>query len=455
MKQAYAKFALPLLTALLVTSTSFAGTTDRQKLKDEIKAEVLKEIKKDNQDKSPSLLDGKLKISGQVRVRPEFRRNLTQAIPNVPGPLEENTSVLLRSRIGLEYSPVEHIGFFIQGQDSRDFGEEAAALPTPAGDDEGMDLHQGYIDITNIANKPYNIRVGRQEVKLGDERLLGAVNWSNVGRSLDGIVLSYEPERWGIKALAAITDRTGVSNVGDGQYLAGLYATWKKYPHGVLDGYYLVLQDNNGATGAAAGTGDTLSIHTVGTRIKAKYDSGFDYDIESAVQFGKFGSNSVMAFAEHGRTGYTFKTKINPRVGVEYNYATGDNVASAKYTKFNNLLPTNHAKYGLMDLATWSNMHDGAVSVSVAPGKWQVGLDYHMLMADKNTSASDTFLGYAGGAGLGKLAGHEVDLSAKWVMNKYFDVQSGFSHFIPGAFLKNQGMTTSSDLFFLQTQAQF
>lgn len=397
----------------------------------------------------------KLRFTGQVRVRPELRRNLTQSIPNVPNNIEEDFSALLRTRFGLMFNPTNHIDFFIQGQDSRDFGEETAASPLAVGDDEGIDLHQGYIDITNIGDHPTNIRVGRQEIKLGEERLIGAVEWGNVGRSFDGIVLTYDPKNWTLKTLASITNKTA-TNAGDGQYLAGVYGTWKNFPGGVLDAYYLLLEDNNGATGAAAGTGDTLSVHTLGSRISSKFNNGIDVGLEGAAQVGKFGSNTILAFAGHGAAGYTFKADCKPRIGVEYNYASGDNTSSNKYTKFNNLFPTNHNKYGMMDMATWSNLHDGSLNVSVKPGKYSASLAYHLLAVDKNTAASDTFAGfYAGGAGLGKIAGHEVDLQGKWTMNDYFDVGAGYGHFIPGSFLKDQGMTVHSDFVYISTQAQF
>lgn len=446
---------IALLAGLILPSAAMAKSTaiDYQKMKEEIKQEVVSELGQSKKNENiGELLDGKVKLTGQVRVRPEVRRNLAAAVPSVPGQITEDFSVLLRSRFGLEFSPEEHVSFFIQGQDSREFGEEVASGVGLAADDEGMDLHQGYVDIKNLGGNPWLIRMGRQEVKLGEERLLGAVNWSNTGRSLDGVVIAYNPEDWGLTALGAITNR---SVGGDGQYLTGVYGSWKKFPHGVLDAYYLLLQDNDGAAGAAAGTGDTLSVHTLGSRIKAQYDNGIDYGVEGAVQLGKFGSNSILAYAAHGALGYTFEPDWKPRIGLEYNYATGDNGATNKYSKFNNLLPTNHDKYGLMDMATWSNMHDGSVGFGAKPGKFVVDTKYHLLLVDKNNVAGDTFAGFAGAPGLGKIAGHELDLSAKYTFNKYLELGAGVSHLIPGSFFKDQGMTSSSNFGYFQVIGSF
>lgn len=393
----------------------------------------------------------KVSVSGQVRVRPEFRRNLTQAVPAVPGAREEDLSVLLRSRLGFAFDPTDHLRFFIQVQDSRDFGEEAAATAVPAGDDEGMDLHQGYIDYANVGDSGFSFRVGRQEILLGSQRLVGNGDWFQVGRSFDGGVMTYDDDNWTLNVLATAANKT---LAGDQTWFGGAYTTWKGFPKGVFDFYYLLLQDNDGAAGAAAGTGNTLSTHTAGARIKS--DPGrWDLSMEAAAQLGKFGSNSILAYAGHAWAGYTFEDDYKPKLLVEYDYASGDDGGNNTYSKFNNLFPTNHNKYGYMDMVTWSNMHDGRVEFSVMPSKaWKLTADYHLFMVDK-TGAGDTFAGVAGAAGAGKIGGHEADLTVGYTWNQYASFLLGVSHFIPGSFLKNQGITASSDFGYVQATASF
>lgn len=393
----------------------------------------------------------KISVDAQVRLRPEFRHDLTQAPINVPGNREEDVSVLLRSRLGFGFDPTDHLKFYFQAQDSRDFAEEAAGLATAAGDDEGLDLHQGFIEYANIADSGFSVKAGRQEVALGDERLVGAVNWSNVGRALDGALLSYDNENWWVSSFGFMANKTAA---GDQTLFGGLYATWKKFPKGALDAYYFLLQDNDGATGAPAGTGNIQSIHTVGTRLKAN-PGRWDLGAEAAVQLGKFGSNSVLAYAAHGHAGYTFSDTWKPKLLAEYNYASGDDGANNRYSKFNPLFGTEHDKYGYMDLATWSNLHNARAEFSVMPNeKWKLSADYHLFMVDKN-SAGDTFAGIAGGIGSSKFAGHEGSLQAAYTWNQYASFLLGYGHFIPGSFLKNQGMNQQADLGYFQAIAQF
>lgn len=392
--------------------------------------------------------------SGQVRLRPEFRRNLMQTAPGTPGPRAEDLSVLSRVRLGLRVKPVEHLGFFIQGQDSREFGEEATPSAGAPGDDEGLDLHQGYMEFTRINDSPFSVRAGRQEISLGSEWLVGAGNWANVGRSFDALLGTYETDFMIATAFASIADKLDTTSK-NAQYFGGLYVTWKDFPGGVLDGYYFLLYDNDGAVGPAAGTGTLQELHTFGLRIKSAFDNGIDVGAESAVQLGTFGSHSALAFAERIALGYTFEPRLKPRVGIEYNYASGDDSSTGRYTKFNILFPTPHARWGIMDMVTWSNMHDASINVSIKPNAFSFELGYFIYFVDKPYSPTDSFANYAGTPGAGKLASHEFDLVASWTPGPYFDLSAGWGHFFPGPYFKDQGMTTSSDYVYLQAQTQF
>lgn len=393
----------------------------------------------------------KITIDAEVRVRPEFRKDLTQTVPAVPGPNEEDFSVLLRTRLGLRFDMTDHIGIYLQLQDAREFGEEAAAIPNTANDDEGFDLHQGYLDFLNIGRSDFNFRIGRQEINLGDQRLVGAVNWSNVGRSFDGALLTYDGDNFLVSVLATMPNKTAF---GDQIWFGGIYNTWKNFPSGVLDVYYFILQDNDGATGNPAGTGDTQSVHTVGARIKST-PGNWDFGFEGAGQIGKFGSNSIFAYAGHAKAGYTWKdTHVKPRLGIEGNIASGDDGANNRFTRFNNLFPTNHNKYGFMDLAAWSNLMDASASVSIKPGNWKAAVEYHLLAVMKSQDPFG-FAGIAGSAGRRKLGGHEVDVTVGYTINKYANLLAGYSFLIPGGFLKDVGINSWSHFAYLQAIASF
>ena len=68
--------------------------------------------------------------------------------------------------------------------------------------------------------------------------------------------------------------------------------------------------------------------------------------------------------------GYTFDAAWKPRIGVEYNYVSGDgDPLDGDIGTFQNLFPTNHKFYGFMDVFSWQHMHNPAISLKAAPCK--------------------------------------------------------------------------------------
>ncbi|MBI3195738.1 MAG: alginate export family protein, partial [Ignavibacteriae bacterium] len=139
------------------------------------------------QDFTPST-----KWSGEVRVRSEVDmrdfNNLTPA----------NTYTLLRTRLGFEALPVENVKVFLQTQDSRTFGMEA----NTQGDLKNLDLHQGYVEVQKFISDEITLKLGRMELVYANERILGAVNWHNIGRSFDGGLLKFNTESFVLDVMA-------------------------------------------------------------------------------------------------------------------------------------------------------------------------------------------------------------------------------------------------------------
>ena len=43
---------------------------------------------------------------------------------------------------------------------------------------------------------PLTLKVGRQILSYGDERLIGAFDWNNFGRTFDAVKLPWEAKTW-------------------------------------------------------------------------------------------------------------------------------------------------------------------------------------------------------------------------------------------------------------------
>jgi hypothetical protein len=145
----------------------------------------------------------KISFDGQFRLRAEADGRTTGTKPDY--------ATLSRIRGGVRVGLTDWIRAYVQLQDARAWGSELNTL-TDAGADN-FDMHQGYAELGGTG--AFNTRLGRQEMILGDERLVGAVGWSNTGRSFDGVRLMGEARGIGWTAFAYnVAERDSLLVVG-------------------------------------------------------------------------------------------------------------------------------------------------------------------------------------------------------------------------------------------------
>ncbi|HSA59144.1 MAG TPA: alginate export family protein [bacterium] len=393
----------------------------------------------------------RVSLGGEIRLRSESQLDYG----NLTGGVVNDSFLLLRVRPHIDARPVDGLRIFIQPQFSRAFAQEESTIANnndAANPNNVFDLHQGFVSWEKIAGSIVTVTVGRQELAYGDERLIGAFNWSNIGRSFDAGKVRLEWEKVFVDGFASWNEK-GAGN----EYFGGLYSGWKIRPDMTLDTYGLVLNDNDG-DGNPAITGVLLG--TVGARFAGTaLEDRWDYSLEAAVQFGKDKPNTHLAYAGHAATGYTFDTGWKPRLGVEYNFASGDDPGTAKVERFNNLFPTNHDKYGYIDFASWSNLHDIVASTSIKPVKGlMMKLDYHLFLLPEPATAMFRASGAvlrAGAAGASSLAGHEVDFLTKYTLNKWVNFLLGYSVFRGGSFFSDTGTNGTAHFLYGQATASF
>ncbi|MCK5087054.1 MAG: alginate export family protein, partial [Melioribacteraceae bacterium] len=130
---------------------------------------------------SIAIAQDKLNFSGQVRPRFEYSNRTFDSNTGA------NTYTFLRTRLGAEFTPSKTFSGFIQIQDSRRFGDE----PTTLSDTKNLDLHQAYFKLGKLFGSPIDWKAGRMEINYGDQRIVGAVGWHNVGRSFDGSMFTF------------------------------------------------------------------------------------------------------------------------------------------------------------------------------------------------------------------------------------------------------------------------
>lgn len=398
----------------------------------------------------------RVSIGGEIRIRSESQLQYGA----ITGGVNNDSFVLLRARPHLDAKPINGLRIFIQPQFSRAFAQEESTIASGIDEPGGalpnannvFDLHQGFVEFERILGSIVSVKVGRQELAYGNERLIGAFGWSNVGRSFDAGKIRLGWETVWVDGFFSWNEKAAGN-----EYFSGLYSSWKIRPTMTLDTYALLLRDNDG-DGSALITSITLG--TVGARFDGTaWNERIDYNVEGAIQFGKDNPNTHLAYAGHAASGYTWGAAWKPRVGIEYNFASGDKPGTAKIERFNNLFPTNHDKYGAIDFASWRNLHDITASFGVKPVEGLLmKLDYHLFLLPEPTDgmyrASGALL-RAGAAGASHLAGHEVDFLAKYKWNKWVSFLAGYSLFKGGSFFSDTGTNGTAHFLYAQTAASF
>jgi 3-isopropylmalate dehydratase small subunit len=285
-------------------------------------------------------------LGGQFRARFEHREHF--AILGQPGSLDfretgadtDNTYVLLREKVHLGYTPLPWFTAFVEARDSSSQSDDRHANPEA----DSLDLHQGYVALGNLQDFPLRAKIGRQELIYGDERLVGASDWNNIGRVFDAAKLRYRNDQlWvdGFLGRVIIPNDNHFNVANDYDWFYGVYASTKTLcPKQVTDFYFLgrnASRESPQAIGSGLPTfqqGATpRDIYTFGMRFKSLPGTlgGWDYDGEWAGQFGDFVASATAprldheGFAAHAAGGYTWKDVwCSPRLGLEYNYASGD-----------------------------------------------------------------------------------------------------------------------------------
>ncbi len=406
-------------------------------------------------------------FGGEVRIRPEYRSN-ADFNKDVR---DTNSFTGSRIRLSALVQADPDISAKITFQDSRNWGEESSATGLTNSGPHAIDIHEGYVEFKRFLKSPFSLRAGRQELVYGDQRLIGNFNWSNQARAFDAFKVMY-PSRladvdiWTAKRKE--NDGTVAGNPNSDRDFSGLYSTWKTLvPRSVVDFY--ALQDREGDTTTVA---KAKNIFTVGTRIAGKI-SAIDYSAELPYQFGDNGTVvgvsssdvNVSAYAFAAKGGYTFHGSREVRVGIEYDYASGDDNASDTTSKtFNNLYPTNHPYYGYMDYQGWRNMSAWNVNVSGKPGSstflYAGYWDFRLAQEhDGWYNASGSSAGAARAASATnseKHVGNELDLLARYIYDPRVTFEAGYSHFFEGAFINNKiANAGGSDWTYVMMTAKF
>ena len=231
-----------------------------------------------------------------------------------------------------------------------------------------FELHQGYLELFNQSGAlAASLRVGRQEIAFGNERLVGAANWTNVARSFDGARLSLGPRvaagatapaNWSATLAAATVEERGThfgaqpTGATRDHFMMTLYASRALPWDAVLDG--TALYDRGGHYRAY----DDATRATLDSRFKTRLGPApLRLDVEGAWQQGRQvvvasgQSQSIEAWLASARLTTIPAGRRHIVAGLGTDLLSGDDSpVDGHYSAFGTMYATNHPFYGLMDV---------------------------------------------------------------------------------------------------------
>ena len=277
-----------------------------------------------------------LSIGGEFRERLEsyLHPNFGLKAPNA------NAYLLQRLLLNLDAEITDYVRIFAQMGEFDRLGNRGITNTT---DIDHLEPTQAFVDF-RLPSSPLGnatvVRIGREELLFGFQRLIAVREGPNVRRSFDGIRVT---DHIGSATLDFLTVRPINNSIGvvddhtnEKQLLWGFYLTVPIGPALNADFYQL---NYGNETARYRGLTGVEQRHTYGFRLFGRAD-GFDWNGEVAVQQGTFRHQDIRAEMLAGIAGYSFREFAwQPRVAIEANYASGDSGHGSTIGTFNAMFP--------------------------------------------------------------------------------------------------------------------
>lgn len=385
-----------------------------------------------------------------------------------PGYAASEDAFLLRTGVAIEYrpGPVAIGGELI---DSRAYGLNRRSY-IGRDDINALELPQLYVKVKldGVLGSGGKIaaQAGRFLLNIGSGRLIATDEYRNTVNGFTGLRFDLKPDAAtefaffyvlpqehlpsdaeDVRRNKVVWDRESFDRV-----LFGLHAQRKKLLGnitGELAYYRLAEWDAPGHPTA------DRRLHNLDARLSREPGPGtIDYDIEAVYQFGRASSDAepeksaqrVSAGFAHGAIGYSFDTSLKLRLGLFYDYASGDR-PGGRFGRFDTMFGSRRddlGPSGSYAMVARENISAPGVRAEVKPGRRVEGLlDYRPIWL---ASRYDRFAGVIDASGrTSSFAGHQVEGRVRyWLIPEHLRLETNLALLAKGDFLKNAPTATAS-----------
>jgi len=375
-------------------------------------------------------------VTAEVRPRFEYRNGFKTPRPETN--FKAASFVEQRTRLYFDYQK-EKLHLHIALQDIRMWGNHDQIYKA---DPALTNVYEAYATYEISPN--WYVKVGRQMLSYDTQRFMGGLDWAQQARSHDAVLIRYKNDN-GVKLDAAFA----FNNSGFEPGFLNAYAT----PYGLNNyknmqmlhlskkydkAYVSLIFQNDGRQIAAADTSvqyrQTYGVVANGSLSDALYLAG-EFYYQGGINGGGQTVNAIFANVQ-----VTLKTDLTP-ITIGGDYASGTKLEDAgKDNAWNPLYGTNHKWYGFMDYFYVGNGHGQGGRTT---GLIDLYLKTNFKLADKHTLAVhghyfmspvtlyDTRTLLPSTVEISSGLGVEIDLVYKFVVQKDFNIQVGYSHMLP------------------------
>jgi hypothetical protein len=399
--------------------------------------------------------DNEFSVHGEVRVRGEYWSNF-QDFNDDGRPTDSQDFYPYRFRLGAKGSLGKNVYVFGEIQSVGIWGlGQSVVLPGgihylfgPANGVADIELvsglgenntsfYQGWVAVKEVGGTPFSFKIGRRPVKVGNEFLLGDLDFYN-GTVHDGVTLWWD---WDNFSIAGIWNRhredfntigcISGEPCGFGEEFDTIVgkATWEWETDTDLDVYAIMARDD-GHLGWGTGTNPspivkTANFWTIGARAShwEKGDGVWNWSGEYALQTGDIGTVDKDAWAFEGWVSYMWETStdVYHSVWLGYTTATGQDPTTADDESFAPLFQDFHHRLGVADQFVTSNVDAIEVGWQMAireKNKW--GAAYYTFTANEENGTGDDDYGA------------ELDLFYKYKYSENLSYNVALGYFFTG-----------------------
>ncbi|MFC2651967.1 MAG: alginate export family protein [Capnocytophaga gingivalis] len=378
-------------------------------------------------------------LSGQLRPRFEYRNGAYQALQE-----GEEPAILVnnRLRLNMDYRFRQDLQLYVSLQQVNIWGQAPQVQVIDR--TGGLSVFEAYAALP--LGGGFDLKLGRQQIVLDEDRIFGSLDWHPAGRAHDAVNINWRPvENFYLRSFFAFnqnyldgkaaTDKiNGNVNNPKGQYftpgqpyqhMEALHAHYAFTPEQQLSFLFanLGLRNDDRAD---------YNMQTFGVHYRGR-SQDLSYGAEAYLQTGKNNTGATKeAYLLAAMVGYKFLPSLSATMGIDYLSGNNTPDSSDKDKVFTPFSGTNHKFYGFMDYYYVNN----------TPQIPQVGLFNPYISATLKTSEKGNL--YAAGhyfRSAGKIDGKtrnlgvEADLVYTHKLQPFASLQVGYSvHKVSGSY---------------------